>query len=66
VAKSKSLTSPPSRESYDEWSVKEALSTLCRAKEIHKDPKMMKLVSELAKKKMTEMAKIVGEDECEE
>lgn len=45
----------------DDWQVEDDLRTLARAEEIQKDPKRMARVTELAKKKMLEMASIASE-----
>lgn len=46
--------------SSDDWQVEEDLRTICRAKEIQKDPKRMAKVKELAKSKMIDMASVAG------
>lgn len=47
----------------DDWQCEDDIRTLCRAKEIEKDPKRMAKCKEMAKKKMLEMADVANEDE---
>lgn len=46
-----------------DWEVEDGFRTLCRAKEIQKDTKLMAKIKEYAKQKMTETASVVSE--CE-
>lgn len=46
----------------DDWQTGEDLQTLCRAKEIQRDPKRMAKCQEMAKGKMLEMAAVAGKD----
>jgi len=48
----------------DDWEVENDLSTMIECEKIEKDPKRLKAVKELAKKKMLEVAKVAsGETE---
>lgn len=47
----------------NEWRVEDDLRTLLEASKIEKDPKRMKAVKELAKKKMESMLKVAAEKE---
>jgi hypothetical protein len=49
----------PSRE-MDKWEIESALSTLRRADEIRKDPKMMNKVKSLAQEQIKALGGVVG------
>ena len=44
--------------SNNDWQVEDDLRTLCKAKEIEKDPKRMAACQKMADKKMKEMASV--------
>lgn len=46
-----------------EWKAESDLRTLCDAREIRKDPKRMKAVKEMAKKKLEGMASVMSATE---
>lgn len=46
----------------DDWEVREDFQTVCRAKEIEKDPKRMARVQEFAKKIMLQAGNIAAEE----
>lgn len=48
--------------SEDEWITENDLQTLTRAREIRNDPKRMARVKELAKKRISEIASLAGEE----
>jgi hypothetical protein len=50
----------------DDYQVEDDLRTLCRAAEIHKDPKRMKACQAMAKKKAAEMEKVAGMSDGDE
>lgn len=47
----------------DDWEASDALHTLCRAREIRKNAKLMARVKALAKSKLTEFASLATSDE---
>lgn len=43
---------------YEEWRVRDALETICRAKKFMKDKKMMRLVREMARRQLQDLKSI--------
>jgi hypothetical protein len=57
--KTTTIKAIPSRE-MDKWEIESALSTLRRADEIRKDPKMMNKVKSLAQEQIKALGGVVG------
>lgn len=49
------------KRTVDDWEVRNALDTLQHAEEIKRDPEMIALVKELAKKRLQDMASVAGQ-----
>lgn len=59
----KSVVAAASPADMEDWRVQDALSTLLRAREIRKDPKLMAKVKALAKTKLAEMQSVADSKE---